>query len=930
MSSKKGAKRAKDSEKTKKVKTVKENKKNKNKKGKHPKLKLFIKIMAALIVIGIIVVAGVIAGIAFGLFGDDFKITAADLKIETMNTVLVDLNGNEIAKLNDGLENREVALLSEMGEYLPKAFVAIEDKRFYDHNGVDITRTFSATVKYVLGNSSYGGSTITQQLIKNATGDNERHWSRKIKEIARAYQIEREMSKDQILEAYLNTIPLGGGAKNVYGVKIAAKYYFDKAPAELTIEEAAYIAGINHAPNTYNPFKETPNMEKIKTRTKTVLQEMYEQGKIDETQYNTANQNVDNGLKFKEGVITNNNSLTQNQELAVKQVIKDYAALKDLSYDVAEKKIKGGGYKIYITENAAVQKILDDAYTTNTDWMTTKKITKKNEDGTSYQTTVQIQSAMVIIDHKTGYVVASRGVLGEKTAWGQNRVTELGHQPGSSIKPIAVIAPSLQEKLITAGTVIDDTPVKYGSYSPHNDDYTYSGLLNIRNILRVSRNIPEVKMMRKLTPTKSIEYLKSFGITSMDDKEDQSLALALGGVRNGISPLEMAAAYATIANDGTYIEPTFYTKVEDSNGNVILEKEQETHRVISEQNAYILQSLLTEPTGTGLTGTSGATGTGARISGMQTCGKTGTTDNSRNTWFCGFTPYYAASMYFGYDDQTHGTAPRSGTVARRWGNIMKKAHEGLENAKFNKPSGIVNAKVCQDSGLLANELCSQDQRGSRAYSEMFAKGTVPSKTCNVHVKVKICKDTGKIANEFCTNIEEKVFITRENSTEDKAWEKAADAKFMAPTENCDTHKKPVDKTKPVITLKDGKQTVTIKVKETFKDTGATAKDDIDGDLTSKIKTEIKKDGKVVEKIDTSKAGTYTITYSVADEAGNIASIIRTVKIVENTTNSNTNTNTNTTTNNNTSSNSNNKNETTDKDTNGKTENTDKATTNKKQ
>lgn len=898
MSSKKEKKKNKDNEKTKQIKKVKDNKKSKDKKSKHPKLKLFIKIIAILILMVIIIGAGLIAGLIFGLFGEDFKITAEDLKIETMNTVLVDANGNEIAKLNDEGENREVALLSEMGEYLPKAFVAIEDKRFYEHNGVDIKRTFGATVKYVLGNSSYGGSTITQQLIKNATGDKEKHWTRKIKEIVRAYQIEREMSKDQILEAYLNTIPLGGGAKNVYGVKVAAKYYFDKAPSELTIEEAAYIAGINHAPNTYNPFKETPNMDKINTRTKTVLKEMYEQGKIDETQYNNAIQNVDNGLNFKEGVITNNNSLTQNEELAVKQVINEYAELKDLSYDVAEMKIKSGGYKIYITQNSSIQKILDNAYTNNSDWIKTKTVTRKNEDGTTYKETVQMQSAMVIIDQKTGYVVASRGVLGEKTAWGINRVVSEGHQPGSAIKPIAVITPALQEGVITAGTVLDDVPVTYGKYTPHNDDRNYNGLMNIRNVLRVSRNIPEVKMMKKLTPTKSIEYLKSFGITSIDDEKDAGLSLALGGVSNGISPLEMAAAYATIANGGVYIEPTFYTKVEDANGNVIMEKEQETHRVLSEQNAYIAQSLLTEPTGSGLTGTTGATGTGAKVTGMQTCGKTGTTDDSTTTWFCGFTPYYTASMYFGYDKQTdsYRSAPGSGTVARRWGNVMKQVHEGLASAKFSKPSGIVSATICQDSGLLAGDLCNQDQRGERAYSEIFAKGTVPSKTCNVHVKVKICKDTGKIANEYCTNTEEKVFITRENSSEDTSWEKAKDAQYMAPTETCDTHTKPQDTTKPVVTLKDGKATVTLNLKETFNDTGATAKDDVDGDITDKIKKEIKKDGKVVEKIDTSKVGTYTITYSVTDTAGNVGSVTRTVKIIEE---KNTNTNTNTNTNSNT-------------------------------
>lgn len=910
MSSKKGSKKAKDNERTKKVKTVKNTKNTKKQKGKHPKLMLFIKIVVALIVIGIIVAAGVIGGVVFGLFGDDLKITAEDLSIDTMNTVLVDINGNEIAKLN-GEENREVVKLSEMGEYLPKAFVAIEDKRFYEHSGVDIKRTFGATVKYIMGNSSYGGSTITQQLIKNATGDKDKSWTRKVKEIVRAYQIEREMSKDQILEAYLNTIPLGGGAKNVYGVKVAARYYFDKAPAELTIEEAAYIAGINHAPNTYNPFKENPNIEKIKTRTQTVLDEMREQGKIDETQYNEAKQKVEQGLNFKEGVITNNNSLTQNEELAVKQVIKDYAESKDLSNDVAEKKIKGGGYRIYITENAEIQRILDDTYNNSTDWMKTKQVTRTDSEGNSTKVTVQIQSAMVIIDHKTGYVVASRGVLGEKTAWGLNRVTETGHQPGSSIKPLAVITPSLQEGLITAGTVFDDVPVTYGNYSPHNDDWKYKGLMNIRNILRVSRNIPEVKMMRKLTPTKSIEYLKLYGITSLDEEKDAGLSLALGGVSNGISPLEMAAAYATIANGGEYIEPTFYTKVEDSNGNIIIQKEQEKHRVLSEQNAYIAQSLLTEPTGTGLTGSSGATGTGAKVNGMQTCGKTGTTDDSTTTWFCGFTPYYAASMYFGYDVQKESvrSAPGSGTVARRWGTVMNKIHAGLANANFEKPSGIVNATVCQDSGMLANDLCSQDPRGSRAYSEIYAKGTVPTKTCDVHVKLKICKDTGKIANEFCPNTEEKVFITRIDSDVD--WKSAADAQYMAPTETCDTHTKPADTTKPEITLK-GEATVTVKLKEEYKDAGATAKDNVDGDLTSKIKVEIKKDGKVVDKIDTSKVGTYTITYTVTDTAGNVGTKTRTVKVIDNTTGNNTNTNTNTTGDNNTTSNNTNTNNDTNK------------------
>lgn len=885
-------KRTKDT--TKKVSTSKtsgkknSNKKGKDKKVKHPKLMLTLKIIAIIIVACIIIGAGVVAGVFFGFFGEDLKITADALNIKTENSVLIDINGNEVARLN-GDENREVILMSEMGEYLPKAFVAIEDKRFYDHNGVDIKRTIGAVMKYATGNSSYGGSTITQQLIKNATGDKKKDWTRKVREIVKAYQIEREMSKDQILESYLNTIPLGGGGKNVYGVKVAAKFYFDKEPADLSLAQAAYIAGINHSPNVYNPFKETPNTEKIVKRTKTVLDEMKDQGKIDKEQYDQAVAEVDAGLAFKEGHITSNNSLTQNEEAAVKQVINQYADEHDLEYDIAEKQIKSGGYKIYITENKELQNIVDDAYSNSKDWIQTKTVTRKDENGNSYKETVQLQSGMVIIDHKTGYVVASRGVLGEKTPWGTNRATSATHQPGSSIKPLAIIAPSLQEGLITTGTVIDDTPVRYGSYAPHNSGGGYRGLMNIRSILRVSQNIPEVKMLQKLTPAKSIEYLKSLGITTLSGNE--GLSLGLGAIDHGASPLEMAGAYATIANKGVYIEPTFYIKVEDSNGKVVMEKKQETHRVISEQNAYLVQSLLTEPTGTGLTGAEGATGTRARVSGMQTCGKTGTTNDTTATWFCGFTPYYAASMYFGFDNPKDGGSkvPGSGTVAGRWGSIMNKVHKGLESAKFEKPSNIVSATICKESGLLPTENCA-----GHTYTEMFVKGTVPSKTCSTHVKLKVCKETGKLANEFCKDVEEKVFITRENRDKDTSWQSAADAGLMAPTENCDKHTKAQDTEKPVITLK-GNETVTVKLKEEYKDQGATATDKVDGELTSKIKIEIKKDGKVVQKIDTTKVGTYTITYTVSDAAGNTATKTRTVKVIDKATD--TNTNTTTTTNN---------------------------------
>ena len=884
MSNKKTSKNNNENEKTKKVKTTKTNKGDKKvkvgKPKKHPKLMLAIKIIVISIILLCIIGAGVIAGVFFGVFGNDLKITADALNIKTENSVLIDLNGNEVATLN-GEENREVILLSEMGEYLPKAFVAIEDKRFYEHSGVDIARTLGAVTKFVTGDSSYGGSTITQQLIKNATGDNDRDWKRKVREIAKAFQIEREMSKQQILESYLNTIPLGGGGKNVYGVKVAANYYFDKEPADLTLAQSSYIAGINHSPNVYNPFKKTPNTEKINNRTKVVLKEMLEQGKINKEEHDAAVAEVDGGLAFKEGNITSYNTLTQNEEAAVNQVAREYAKEYDLEFEVAKQKIQSSGYKIYITENKDIQAIVDDAYENSKDWIKTKNVTVKDNEGNNTKKKVQIQSGMAIIDHKTGYVVAIRGVLGEKTPWGTNRAIEAGHQPGSSIKPIAVIAPSIQEGIITAATAVDDSPVRYGSYAPRNSGGGFTGLMNIRSILRVSRNIPEVKMMQKLTPAKSMEYLKSFGVSTIS-KGDEGLALALGGVGKGISPLEMAGAYSTIANDGVYIEPTFYIKVEDQNGKVIMEKKQETHRVLSEQNAWLVKSLLTEPTGTGLTGAEGATGTRARVTGMQTCGKTGTTDDSTYTWFCGFTPYYSASMYFGYDDAniSKNSAPGSGTVASRWGIIMNKIHKGLDSASFSKPNGIGTARVCRDSGMLATAECEADPRGSRAYGEYFAKGTAPSKTCTTHVKLKICKETGKLANEFCKDTEEKVFITRPNSTEDLSWQKAADAQYMAPTENCDKHNASPDTEKPVIKV-DCKDTIEININSTFTMPKVTAQDNVDGDISDKIKTEIKKDGKTEDKIDTSKSGTYTITYTVEDSSKNVTTKTITVKVINN-------------------------------------------------
>lgn len=517
----------------------------------------------------------------------------------------------------------------------------------------------------------------------------------------------------------------------------------------------------------------------------------------------------------------------------------------------------GDGYQIYTTYDPEIQQAVDNQYINNSSKWTSKykKVTRKNSDGTTRTEEVRIESAMVIIEPSTGYVVAGTSGFGEKTtAWGKNRMTYERHSPGSSIKPLAVIGPSLQEGLINAATVVDDTPITIGNWTPHNDTKGYYGLMNIRHILRVSRNIPEVKMMQNLTVKKSLEYLEKFGLDTSTEQND-GLSLALGGMSYGPTVLQMAGAYATIANDGTYIEPSFYSKITDAEGNVIIEEHQETHRVLSEQNAWLLKSLLKEPTGTGLTGASGATGTGARVKGQDTAGKTGTTNDSKAVWFCGFTPYYAAAVWKGYDIEGDGAAGRSGEAARLWGAVMNDVHKNLDNATFEQPDGFTTAVVCSKSGKLVTEACKNDPSGSKAYTEYFVKGSEPKEACDCHVTAKVCNETGKIATDNCKNTTDKVFITRESGN--SAWKSASDAEYMLPTEECDTCK--AQPKEPDNTQKPNENTVnpdknTVKPDPTTSKPSTTSKPNT---TTSKPSTTSKPDPTTSKPSTTSKPDTTT-------------------------------------------------------------------------
>ena len=762
----------------------------KAKKKRHPKLRLLIKIILILFLLCIVIGGGILGAILYRCIWGDWALQKETLNISYLNSTIYDKNGDVIGTLS-GSENRQIISKEEMSPYLFDAFISIEDERFETHDGVDWKRTLGAILSFAThkGESNYGGSTITQQVIKNLTDEREDSGIegalRKIKEIVRAHQAEDYLSKDQILELYLNLIPLGS---DMYGVQTASIHYFNKDAKDLSLVESAYLAGITNAPSTYNPFGEKDRSERIKERVTTVLWKMKELGKIDEDEYKAALEEVENGIKFEKGTATQNNSLPYLTELAVKEIIKDLMEKNNWTQKEAENQLYGSGYKIYTTYDPEIQDAVNKEYIDNASkWVKYTNVKRTGENGEKYTEKVRIESAIAIIDFKTGYVVAGTSGFGEKTvdkAWGTNRINSVIHSPGSSIKPLAVISPSLEEGLITAGTVVDDTPVKYGKYSPKNDSSGYRGLMNIRWILRVSRNIPEVKMMEKLTVSRSLKYLEAYGLDTSREGND-GLSLALGGMSYGPTVLQMAAAYATIANGGTYIEPTFYTKVEDANGNIVIETTQETRRVISEQNAWIMKTLLKEPTGTGLTGSSNATATRARVKNQDTAGKTGTTNDNKAVWFCGFTPYYAAAVWKGYDIESDGSAGKSSEAAQIWGNVMNRVHSNLPSAKFEQPGGIVTAKICSKSGLLATEDCNcGSENHGYTYTEYFVKGTVPTEHCDVHVKAKVCEVSGKLAGDNCTNVVEKVFITRENSDKDTSWEKADDAGYMLPTEVC--------------------------------------------------------------------------------------------------------------------------------------------------
>lgn len=751
----------------------KKGKKRKNKKmkfrDKHPRIATIIGIILIILVVAFIIGCGVVAGTIFN--NDALRISKDELVIDYENSTLYDIDGNEIGNLSNGTKRKSISL-QDMSEYLPKAYVAIEDERFYSHRGVDIKRTGAATITYIFngGKSSFGGSTITQQVVKNITKDKEDNALRKVKEMAKALQVENYLSKDQILELYLNLIFVGGD--DINGVELGSLYYFSKSAKDLSIAECAFMAGINNSPNMYKPFDEDPegkNYDLISKRTKTVLGKMKELGFINEEQYNTAVAEVDNKLAFVKGDATKITSeFSYEVESALEQIIEQMVEEKGMTREMAEMKLFSGGYKIYTTQKTNIQNILEE------------EVLKGKYAITSGGQTAM--SAMTIIDHTTGNVVASACAVGsgeERTARTRfkffNYPENLKKPTGSSMKPLSVIAPGLETGAITGATVFYDGATTFGGgYSPKNQYAGYRGLMNIRHAIAISSNVPNVKALATSGMDRTYQFLTDVGIKT---NGNEGLPLALGGF-DGTSTLHMAAGYAAIANDGVYIEPTFYTKVEDKDGNTYMEckpMEDRCKRVMSADNAYIEKNILTSVV------RGGGTGTYCAIGGIDVAAKTGTTNGDYDRWLCGFTPYYTGACWFGYEKNAevrYGGNP-SNPAGSIWSSVMKQVHQGMAGAKFKPTENIITVNVCSESGKLPSPGCP-------TYAEVFVRGTQPSTKCDVHTSITVCTDSGCIANEYCQNKETRLIRhLPEKEANQKMWSTnyGADINSKLP-ENC--------------------------------------------------------------------------------------------------------------------------------------------------
>ncbi len=616
-----------------------------------------------------------------------------DYKLNQSSTIYYQDAGGEWRELStlSGKQKRVWVDYGDIPWYMEKAVVAIEDKRFYDHKGVDWYRTSGAFVKmFATMQNSYGGSTITQQLIKNLTGQDQVTVQRKLTEIFGALELEKRYDKQEIIEWYLNAVYFGEGC---YGVQTAAQTYFGKDVKDLSLAECAAIVGITNKPTYYDPFY---NEENNKERQETILREMYEQGYIDYQMYKEA---VEEPLVFTHSAEeeTTQRIYSYYEEVVIADVINDLMERKGISRETAQTLVYNGGYKIYCCVDVSVQSAIDAVYTDLT------AIPRASRDQ-------QLQSAIVVMNPYDGRILGLAGGVGVKDRnFPLNRATGTYRSPGSSIKPLASYGPAVDTGLITPNTLVNDQAGMHLSgtnWFPANDSNIYYGTVTIYQALQYSLNTVAAQIVDKLGPQTSYNYLTTkLGFTSLVPADADYAPMALGQLTNGVTVREMAQAYCAFVNDGIFTYGRTYSLVTDFDGNTVIDNSPTTISAFKPNTAYTMTYMMQNAVENG-------TGREARLYNMPVAGKTGTSGDYKDRWFCGVTPYYVAAVWTGFD--TPATINVSGNpAAQLWKKVMQPLHDGLEYKAFTYPyiGGNTGIFGIQDSVYPSNDFDSSDYTG---------------------------------------------------------------------------------------------------------------------------------------------------------------------------------------------------------------------------
>ncbi|MHB8961565.1 MAG: transglycosylase domain-containing protein [Saccharofermentanales bacterium] len=700
--------------------------------------KQFFKVAFAIFMIFVMTMGGIGAGMMVGYITTAQPLNVLQLKSANETSFIYDSKGKEIAKLTGSQNIDRLYVVYDQFEatYIDEAFIAIEDERFESHIGIDLKRIAGAIVSFVVtaGNPTSGGSTITQQLVKMLSGEDQRSAQRKIQEWYNAIRLERQLNKWEIMELYVSYVPMGS---SYIGVQSASKAYFGKDISELNLAECAFLAGIPNLPGRYNPLTESGRRNAFR-RQRMVLGKMLEIGKITEAEYNQA---LETEVRFVTKT-TSDITVAVNSyfvDYTIDKVKKDLMKERGYSSSLALTTIYNYGCKIYTTLDSSIQNVMDTAFRSESLFVADKTQVADFPE--------HAQAGMVIMEPGSAQIKAMSGGFGVKDAnFVLNRAAGIERQPGSTIKPLAVYGPAIDMGVISPATIIEDKELFLNNEEPNiaypkNSYKTFYGKITARNAVKISSNTIAAQVWMMLGGLNSLEYLKNVGI---DRPSENYVSIALGGFNQGVSPLLMSAAYCAFPNNGQYADPVCYTKVTDVDGSLLLDGTPRFYQVYKPETAAIINSILVEPMTPSTNAFRGnGTASGYELKNakgelISTAGKTGTADGYRDKWFIGYTPYYVGAVWYGYDGRLKSiNIPKSDfmTAVKIWHNIMTKVHAALEPKDFYVPPTVVELEICISSGRLATNECRA--AGNFVIKEIFLPDTAvnPTEYCDIHLPI---------------------------------------------------------------------------------------------------------------------------------------------------------------------------------------------------